>query len=322
MSSPRYSIIIPVFNRPQEIDELLHSLTQQTIQDFEVLVVEDGSTIRCDAIVDLYRDRLKVHYFFKPNTGPGPSRNFGYAQAHGEYFIVFDSDCIIPSGYLQAVEHSLRENNWDAWGGPDTAHKDFTPTQQAMGYTMSSFLTTGGIRGGKKRLGWFQPRSFNMGISRNVFEKTRGFAFDRYAEDIEFSVRMKKGGFKVGLIPEAFVFHKRRTTFEQFYRQVSNFGKGRAMVGKVHPDEVKATHWFPTLFVAGILFIPLLIFINLTLFKIATLLVLVYLISIFLHALATTKNLHVACLAVPAAIMQLWGYGTGFLKERIKPHAA
>jgi glycosyltransferase involved in cell wall biosynthesis len=181
MNDPCYSIIIPVFNRPQEVNELLTSLTTQSNKDFEVIIVEDGSTIRCDQLVDSFRDVLRIQYFFKPNTGPGPSRNFGFAHARGEYLVVFDSDCIIPSTYFEVVDKSIRENNWDAWGGPDKAHADFTVMQRAMGYTMSSVLTTGGIRGGNKRIGWFQPRSYNMGLSRKVFEVTGGFKFARFA---------------------------------------------------------------------------------------------------------------------------------------------
>lgn len=311
----RYSIIVPVYNRPQELEELLASLVKQTFKDFEVVIVEDGSAIRSDQVVDNYRDQLSISYYYKPNTGPGPSRNFGYAHAKGDYFIVFDSDCIIPQQYLQVVDQSIQENNWDAFGGPDQAHEDFTPVQRAMGFTMSAFLTTGGIRGGKKRLGWFQPRSFNMGISRKVFEQTKGFAFDRFAEDIEFSVRMKKAGFHVGLIPDAFVYHKRRTTFKQFYNQVFNFGRGRALVGKVHPEEVKITHWIPAFFVMGVvvlLFTPL---ISVPLFVFGGIALLAYLAAIFITAWRA-NNFYVGLLSVPSAILQLCGYGLGFLKER------
>lgn len=313
----RYSIVVPVYNRPQELEELLASLALQTFKDFEVVIVEDGSSIRSEHVVDAYRDRLTLSYYSKPNTGPGPSRNFGYVHAKGDYFIVFDSDCIIPPQYLQVVDQSIKENKWDAFGGPDQAHKDFTPVQRAMGFTMSAFLTTGGIRGGKKRLGWFQPRSFNMGISRKVFEQTNGFAFDRFAEDIEFSVRMKKAGFHVGLIPEAFVYHKRRTTFKQFYHQVFNFGRGRALVGKVHPEEVKITHWIPAFFVvgvAGLLVTPL---INVQLFIWGVALFFTYLLAIFGTAWKA-NNFYVALLSVPSAILQLGGYGLGFLKERFR----
>ena len=245
MKQPKYAVVIPVYNRPQEVKELLTSLVEQQYRNFEVIIVEDGSTQRCDTIVDAFRNSLSIQYFYKPNSGPGPSRNFGYEHANGEYMVVFDSDCILPPTYFDAVEEFMAAEKLDAWGGPDRAHDQFTDIQRAMGYTMSSVLTTGGIRGGKKRLGWFQPRSFNMGISKEVYQKTGGFKFDRFAEDIEFSIRMKNAGFKVGLIPDAFVYHKRRTNFQQFYRQVFNFGKGRALVGKVQPGEVKLTHWFP-----------------------------------------------------------------------------
>jgi glycosyltransferase involved in cell wall biosynthesis len=320
MSQPKYSIIIPVYNRPQEIDELLESLRHQTFNDFEVLIIEDGSTIRCDVVVDRYRDFFRLQYFYKPNTGPGPSRNFGYAKASGQYMVVFDSDCILPPSYFEAVEKSLAENHWDAWGGPDQAHKHFTLLQRAMGYTMASFFTTGGIRGGQKRIGWFQPRSFNMGISRTVFRETQGFKFDRFAEDIEFSIRIKKAGFKVGLIADAFVFHKRRTTFGQFFHQVSNFGKGRALVGKSHPEEVKLTHWFPSLFVMGTCCLLPLPFIHIQLAATATFLWLLYFLIIFIDAFRVSKSFAVSLLAVPAAFLQLWGYGTGFLKERLKSY--
>jgi glycosyltransferase involved in cell wall biosynthesis len=258
----------------------LSSLNAQHIKDFEVIVVEDGSTNRCDWVVDLYRDKLNIQYFFKPNSGPGPSRNFGFTQAKGNYFIVFDSDCIIPPDYLGAVEKSILENRWDAWGGPDRAHENFTPLQRAMGYTMSSILTTGGIRGGKKGVGWFQPRSYNMGIARTVFEKTGGFKFSHYAEDIEFSIRMKNAGYKVGLISEAYVYHKRRTNLRQFYQQVFNFGRGRVMVGKVHPGEIKLTHWFPAFFLAGTISLFIVPMISPGLGMVGSLLFLCYLLAI------------------------------------------
>lgn len=314
-NQPIFSVIVPVYNRPHEIDELLQSLTTQRFGDFEVLIVEDGSTDRCEAIVDQFRSRLRITYFYKPNSGPGPSRNFGFSHARGEYLVVFDSDCIIPPGYFEAVKNALANGHVDAWGGPDKASEKFTPLQQAMGYTMSSVLTTGGIRGGKKHFGWFQPRSFNMGISRAVFEKTGGFAFDRFAEDIEFSIRMKHQGFRVVLIPEAYVYHKRRSTLRDFFRQVSNFGKGRVLVGEKFPSEVKLTHWFPALFTLGCLSMPLLYVLFPPLFIMAAWGLALYLALIFIHGTLTMRNLLVGFMAVPTALIQLWGYGTGFLTQ-------
>lgn len=316
MPAPRYSIVIPVFNRPDELQELLTSLTLQEFKSFDVIVVEDGSTLRSEHVVDRFRDQLMIQYFFKPNTGPGPSRNFGFKQARGKYFVVFDSDCILPPTYFAAVEKFLDQQPLDAWGGPDRAHAVFTPVQRAMGYTMSSFLTTGGIRGGKKHVGTFQPRSFNMGISREVFERTGGFQFDRFAEDIEFSIRMKDAGFRVGLIPDAFVYHKRRATLKEFYHQVSNFGKGRAMVGKRHPGEVKLTHWFPAFFLIGMVATVMMAFVSKTLFLIGLIGYALYFAVLMLDSWRINKNFAVVLLSVPAAFLQLTGYGIGFLKAQ------
>ncbi len=318
MKPPKFSIIIPVYNRPQELEELLHSLLQQTLKDFEVVVVEDGSTVRSEGIVDAFRDAMPIHYVEKPNSGPGPSRNVGFAHAEGAYLVVFDSDCVVPPQYLDVVSRALSSRGLDAWGGPDRAHEDFTIFQRAVGYTMASVLTTGGIRGGKNRVGWFQPRSFNMGLARHVFTKTGGFHFDRYAEDIEFSIRMRAGGFKVGLIPEAFVYHKRRTNVGAFVRQVFHFGRGRALVGKVYPAEVKMTHWFPTVFSLGLIATIMLPLLSRQLFFVAGTAYLSYFTLILAHALATTRNLWVAMAAVPSALLQFIGYGTGFLLETLK----
>lgn len=318
MSNPRYSVIIPVYDRPNEVRDLLESLTVQTRKDFEIILVEDGSTITSEEVAQEFENLLPIRYYSKPNSGPGPSRNFGYAHAQGAYFVVFDSDCILPPTYFAAVDQALKTEQLDAWGGPDRAHEKFTVPQRAMAYTMSSLLTTGGIRGGKKRVGWFQPRSFNMGISREIFEKTGGFRFDRFAEDIEFSIRMKKAGFKTGLISDAYVFHKRRANFFQFFRQVFNFGKGRALVGKVHPEEVKVTHWFPVFFTLGTVALPVLYLTGGLLFPIGLSLFIAYLTLIFVHSLVMNRHFAVAALSVIAALFQLWGYGLGFLNEKLR----
>jgi glycosyltransferase involved in cell wall biosynthesis len=318
MPLPKYSIIVPVYNRPQELQELLQSVVLQNRQDIEVIVVEDGSAIRCEDVVNAFRDKLDLKYIYKTNSGPGPSRNVGFEKALGEYFVVFDSDCILPENYFVAVDNGLSTLKLDAWGGPDKGHENFTTLQRAMAYTMSSVLTTGGIRGGKQRVGWFQPRSFNMGISRKVYAETGGFHFDRFAEDIELSIRMKKQGFRVGLIPDAFVYHKRRTSLAEFYKQVSNFGRGRAQVGKKHPSEVRLTHWFPSFFAIGTIAMVLSILIDMRVFSAAFFFFIFYLTAILLHSLLTTRNLGVAIMSVPSALIQFFGYGLGFLKERFK----
>jgi len=312
MNQPTYSVIIPVYNRPQEVAELLESLIHQTVQDFEVVLVEDGSTNTSQKVFEQYSGRLPIQYFFKPNSGPGPSRNFGFEKAHGKYFVVFDSDCILPPHYFESVDSLLKNEKADAWGGPDRGMKDFTALQQAMAFTMSSTLTTGGIRGGKQKA--FQPRSFNMGISREVFEMTRGFHFDRYAEDIELSIRIRKAGFKTVLIPKAFVYHKRRTSLPQFFNQVSNFGKGRILVGRKHPGEVKITHWFPALFLLGLLTVPLLLLFFPTGAHIVSAMYMFYVILVAVDCLISTQSLLVSLLSIPSVFVQMTGYGYGFLK--------
>lgn len=310
---PKYSVIVPVYNRPQEVEELLNSLTQQTFTQFDVLIVEDGSTQTSQPVFEAYADRLNITYFFKPNSGPGPSRNFGFARARGEYLVVFDSDCVLPPTYFEAVETRLNKEHVDAWGGPDRGRQDFTLLQQAMAYTMSSVFTTGGIRGGKKS--GFQPRSFNMGISRKVYEQTKGFVFDRFAEDIELSVRMRKQGFNVVLIPDAFVYHKRRTTLGEFFKQVSNFGKGRVLVGQAHKGEIKLTHWFPAFFLLGLCAVPVVTLLSTAWGAVLALMYALYFITIGMHAATEIKSVTVACLSIPAAFVQLTGYGYGFLKQ-------
>jgi glycosyltransferase involved in cell wall biosynthesis len=320
MREPKYSVIIPVYNRPLELDELLESLTYQTLKDFDVTVVEDGSTVLSDKVVEKYSDRLTLQYLYKPNSGPGPSRNFGFSQARGEYFIVFDSDCIIPPGYVERVNDFLTATPLDAWGGPDKGHKNFSILQRAMAYTMSSVLTTGGIRGNKNQANTFQPRSFNMGMTKEAFKKTGGFKFDRHAEDIELSIRMKKLGLRVGLIAEAFVFHKRRIDFAQFFEQVAGFGKGRVLVGRAHPGSIKMTHWFPALFLIGLGLIPILLLVRLELGLLLTLGYSIFLLSVAIGGWINTKSIAVSVCCIPSALIQLCGYGYGFFREKTKSY--
>jgi glycosyltransferase involved in cell wall biosynthesis len=318
MSRPKFSVIVPVFNRPEELKELLKSLAAQTVTDFEVVIVEDGSTRTSENVVNDFKSRLSIAYYKKPNSGPGPSRNFGFERATGDYFVVFDSDCILPTSYFEAVEQFLTRQPLDAWGGPDCGHKQFTLLQRAMAYTMSSFFTTGGIRGGNNGIGSFQPRSFNMGLSRQAYKMTGGFHFDRFAEDIELSIRMKKLGLRIGLIPEAFVYHKRRATLGQFFKQVFNFGRGRVLVGNQHHGEVKWVHWFPLAYTLGFVAIPVCYFISPVLFALASGGYAVHIFLIFADSLRVTLSLPVALLAVPSALIQLTGYGLGFLAQMMK----
>lgn len=320
-----FSVIVPLYNRPIEIKELLESLSTQIYTQFEVIVVEDGSVRKAEDIVASFQDRLTIRYYYKENEGQGLARNFGFSKAKGDYFIVFDSDVIVPDDYFENVMKSLNEHHWDAFGGPDAAHPSFTLVQKAISYAMTSPFTTGGIRGNKKHIGAFHPRSFNMGISRKVYQDTGGFQFARRSEDIEFSIRMIQAGYKVGLIPEAFVYHKRRTNFSQFYRQTRSFGKGRIDIYKRYPNELKPVHVLPPIFVVAISVLIMINVLNLLtldamyvlhlLGLFGNLVVLLYVFALFAHAVVKTKDPRVAVLAVIAAFTQLWAYGSGFIAE-------
>jgi glycosyltransferase involved in cell wall biosynthesis len=315
MAKRLYSIIIPVYNRPDEVDELLESLTQQTFKNFEVIVVEDGSDVKCDKVVEKYVHELNISYCYKENAGQGFARNYGYERAKGEYFIVFDSDCIIPGTYLETVESSLNNTYLDAYGGPDRAHDSFTPIQKAINFSMTSSLTTGGIRNKKRALGGFSPKSFNMGISRTVFDTTGGYIIPFKGEDIEFSTRIQKMGYKIGLIEEAYVYHKRRTSWYKFFRQIMFFGTARINIARFFPDQLKLVHFFPAFFTIGLLMTMLLWLIYPSIAKILTAIYSTYFIILFIDALASTRNLWISILGIWAAFLQLTAYGIGLLQE-------
>ena len=247
----RYSVIVPVYNRPEEVKELLESLTRQDFTDFEVIIVEDGSAVPCRETVEEFAGRLNARYFAKPNSGPGQTRNYGAERATGDYLIILDSDCILPPGYFTAVERELRREAADVFGGPDRAHPSFTDIQKAINYAMTSFFTTGGIRGGKRKMDKFYPRSFNLGARREVYAALGGFSQMRFGEDIDFSIRVFKGGYSCRLFPEAWVYHKRRVDFRKFFKQVHNFGMARVNLYKKYPESLKVVHLLPAAFTAG-----------------------------------------------------------------------
>ena len=250
----QFSIIVPVYNRPQEVEELLASLCEQTSRDFEVIIVEDGSSVPCEEVCKRYAQQLDIHYFVKPNGGPSAARNYGAQHASGEYLLILDSDIIAPKTYIEQIQAELQREPADAFGGPDAAHPDFTPIQKAISYSMTSFLTTGGIRGGKKKMDKFYPRSFNLGVKREVFNALNGFDTSmRFGEDIDFSIRIFAGGYKCRLFPEAWVFHKRRSTFRQFFKQVHNSGIARIHLYIKYPQSLKLVHLLPTVFTIGVL---------------------------------------------------------------------
>ena len=306
----KYSFIIPVYNRPDEVDELLQSMTHQTLTDFEVIVVEDGSARDCKEVCARYAGKLDLHYYMKENSGPGQSRNYGAERARGEYLIILDSDVVLPEGYLQSVDDELRTLPADAFGGPDCAHPSFTPTQKAISYSMTSFFTTGGIRGGKKKMDKFYPRSFNMGIRRDVYKELGGFSRMRFGEDIDFSIRIFKAGHACRLFPGAWVWHKRRTDFRKFFRQVYNSGIARINLYKKYPESLKIVHLMPAAFTAGTALLVILAAVLCQPLWLAP--IVLYALMILADSSIHNRSLRIGLLSVAAAFVQLTGYGLGF----------
>ena len=329
----KYSIIVPVFNRPDEVDELLESLSNQTQKDFEVIIVEDGSVKTCKDVCEKYADILALHYYAKENSGPGQSRNYGAERANGEWLLILDSDVVLPTGYLEAIDHSLT-SDIVAFGGPDAAHPSFTPVQKAISYSMTSFFTTGGIRGSSPQSGGtrgaldkFYPRSFNMGIRRDVYLQLGGFSKMRFGEDIDFSYRIVEAGHSPRLFPEAWVWHKRRTDFKKFFRQVYNSGIARINLEKRHPGTMKLVHLLPTVFTVGVIALILISAVGRALMHYVDrdqfywmcfapwIPILLYSLLICIDSTIKSRSLRVGFLSVPAAFVQLMGYGLGFIES-------
>ncbi len=311
-----YSFIIPVYNRPDEIDELLASLTTQTYRsNYEIVVVEDGSTVRCDDVVARYRERLNISYYYKDNSGPGSSRNYGMRKAQGDYFIILDSDCLLPAHYLEQVDAYLSEKYVACFGGPDAALASFSDVQKAINFSMTSFLTTGGIRGASERIHKFQPRSFNMGISKEAFEASGGFGNIHPGEDPDLTIRLWNLGYETELFPKAFVYHKRRIDWKRFYIQVTKFGKARPILNQRYPEYKKLTYWFPFLFMIGLLTS---LFAAVLGIYVGVLLYLLYLLILLVSATLKEKNIKIGFLTIIATLIQFYGYGRGFAISTFK----
>ena len=323
----KYSIIVPVYNRPDEVDELLQSLCEQTVKDFEVVIVEDGSIKTCKDVCDKYANILVLHYYTKENSGPGQSRNYGAERASGDYLLILDSDVVLPTGYLAAIDKELLQQEAEAFGGPDAAHPLFTPVQKAISYSMTSFFTTGGIRGGKAKLDKFYPRSFNMGIRKDVYLKLGGFTKMRFGEDIDFSYRIVEAGYRPRLFQKAWVWHKRRTDFRKFFRQVYNSGIARINLEKRHPGTMKIVHLLPTIFTVGVISLILISAIGRALMYYVDREqfywmcfapwspIILYSLLIFADSSIKNRSLKVGLLSIPAAFVQLMGYGLGFIES-------
>lgn len=310
---PYFSVIVPVYNRIDEVSDLLESLSHQTNHDFEIILVEDGSTEPCKHIAEQYVDRLDIQYYHKSNEGRSIARNYGIERARGEYFIFFDSDCVIPEGYFDALSKKLKKNYTDCFGGPDAAHDSFTDVQKAINYSMTSFLTTGGIRGGKVQMEKFVPRSFNMGYSRKVWEKVGGFR-EMFSEDIDMSTRIRQADFSIQLIRDAYVYHKRRTSLPKFWRQTYVFGMSRITLKLLYPGSMKLVHCLPAFFVLGS---ATMILLSLLWQWWAILPLAVYLLAVWFNAIISTRSLKIGSLAVITSIIQLGAYGCGFIKAYV-----
>lgn len=309
-SEPYFSVIVPVYNRRGEVRDLLESLSKQTVTDFEVMLVEDGSTERCADIAQAYADKVNLHYYWKENEGRSIARNYGIERAKGGFFIFFDSDCVIPPHYFEALKASLERHPVDCFGGPDAASDDFNDTQKAISFSMTAFLTTGGIRGGKVQLEKFVPRSFNMGYSRKVWERVGGFR-EMFSEDIDMSTRIRKAGFSITLFRDAYVYHKRRNTLRSFSRQTYVFGMSRITLKLLYPDSLKVVHTLPAVFVIGC---ATLVALSLLWHWWVILPLALYVVLLWISALVSTKSLKVACLAIVTSFIQLGSYGVGFIK--------
>lgn len=311
-SDIQFSIIIPVYNRPDEMKELLDSLVKQTNKDFELVVVEDGSSISSEDLCKSYSDQIQISYYFKENQGPSIARNYGLAKAKGNYYLFFDSDCILPPHYMETIHKELSENFVDCYGGPDGAMEDFSNFQKAVSYAMTSFFTTGGIRGGKKQVHKFHPRSFNLGFSKKVYENTGGFPVTTMhpGEDMVFAIEVIKRGFETRLVRDAYVFHKRRISFKKFYKQVFGFGKTRYIISKHYPETFKIFFLFPSIFTLGTIGALIL---GMAIHRIFAFPVLLYATLVLFDAISKSKSLKIGFISLAASFVQLFGYGIGFM---------
>ena len=307
------SFVIPVFNRPNEIDELLNSFClQKESKDFEIVIIEDGSSNKCDKIIKNYKN-LNISYYYKDNSGPGDSRNFGMNKAKGSYFIILDSDIILPENYCTILIDNLSKNFSDCFGGVDDSHSSFNNFQKAVSFSMTSLITTGHVRGGSRSKN-FQPRSFNMGISKEAFLKSGGFGKIHPGEDPDLSIRLKKAGFITALYENLKVFHKRRVSIKSFFKQVYKFGVARSILNHKFPDTRKITYWFPSIF-TFVFFISII----LVLLKIESLIFIIYSFYFLLVFILSSikNNIWVGFLSIITTLIQFFGYGYGFIRSLI-----
>lgn len=324
----KLSLVVPVYNRPDEVQELLSSLNNQDYSNnFEVVIVEDGSLNKCEHICEQFKDSLNIVYLFKSNSGPGDSRNYGMRRATGNYFLLVDSDCVLPSSYLTEVFNELKHKPVDFFGGPDGADSNFSDLQKAISFSMTSWVTTGGIRGSQRALTKFEPRSFNMGLSQKAFEASKGFSNIHPGEDPDLSIRLHQLGFQSRFFPKALVFHKRRINLKSFYTQVYKFGSVRPILSYWHKSSFRITHLFPSLFILVVLGCLVMTILNFSggsviteintfyLFLLST--IGLYHLTVFTKAFVEFKNLKLTFMSILAMWIQFYGYGYGYIRSSI-----
>ena len=314
----KFSVIIPVYNRPEELRELLQSLSKQNFVDFEVVIIEDGSTTESEKVVTYFSEKLQIQYIVQHNTGQGFARNNGMKIAKGAFFVILDSDVLLPEDYLRKLANAIDDRDLDAFGGPDAAADSFSPIQKAMDFAMTSFWTTGGIRGKMKDPTKYQARGFNMGVSRKVFESTGGFVDPNHGEDIEWSIRIKKSGYQLELVEEAFVYHKRKNSLLSFAKQSFSFGRNRVNVSRFHSGAIKPVHWLPTLFLTFCLSIPIFYFVSKSLFQLSLGLFATWSVAVMFSSTVQNKEFQVGLLSWVTSVLQLWSYGLGLPLELVK----
>jgi len=323
---PKYSIIIPCFNRADEVAELLESISQLKFDpaQFEIIISDDGSTDNTKKLVEQNKSKLQCDliYLTQNNSGPGAARNHAMENANGDFFIFIDSDVTLSADWLFHIDLTLVEKKADAFGGPDSYREDFSPFLKAVNYSMTSFITTGGLRGKKgKKLARFYPRSFNMGLSRELWKKIGGFGSLRHGQDIEFSHRIIESGAQVIFIDQAVVYHKRRTNLRRFYKQVFNWGVARINLYKINKKMLEPLHSIPAVltFVAVTLLVLSLIFdliktIVLWGFS-AGILILIYSMIDSIRIYKSIKPALWLPLVMPAQVL---GYGFGFIYNAVR----
>ncbi len=317
------SVITPSYNRASELEHLMRSISAQSIDHnlFELIISDDGSTDDTEALINSWQEKasFSIKYISQENKGPGAARNHGLEKSIGELILFIDSDCEAHPKWIETIVDEYHKSEFDACGGPDGGKKDFTLLQKAIDYSMTSFFTTGGMRGhSEKMISKFYPRTHNMGVKRDKYEAVGGFGNLRHGQDIEFSHRIRTSGGKIRFIKNALVYHRRRTSLRQFIKQVFNWGVARINLGKIDTAMLEPVHFLPSLSILLSLFIILIIYqLDWGISEIFLLFFSPLSIICLLGAL-NKKDLRVFPILLLVIPIQIFGYGLGFLQAYIR----